>query len=157
MSSMRSTTVYEPDRQLNEPPANLEIVNWPLRDNPATCILLILLVLLGASCITIASNNLVVGLVGFSACAVTLRRMWIPVQYEFGPKGVIETVYGRSRRTPWSSIRVGEIRGDGVFLDRTSETTPLSALRGHYIRWGENKAELIGLLNYYLGPRMANS
>lgn len=153
---MRSTTIFEPDPQLTEPPANLELVNWALRDNPAASMLMILIALSAISLVTIATNSLFVGLVATVAIAITMRRMFVPIRYNIGPRGIAQTVYRRKRRISWSSIRSCEVRGDGVFLCPDSEVTPITILRGQYIGWGESKDQLVALLRYYLGARVAN-
>lgn len=151
---MRSTTVFEPDALLAGPPANLQFTNWAIRDNGIVTWIFVVVLFVGVFAAAFVTQSHLVALVGSAALFVTTWRLWIPVEFEFGPRGIVETVMGKRRRIPWAAIGSCKIRRDGVFFSPTIELVPMSALRGIYVGWGNDKEELIAIVKYYLGQRV---
>lgn len=152
---MRSTTVFQPNQQLGSPPADVELVNWPLRDGGPRVWLALVTVVAAPLAAAAWADNLAVGLICVAALAVSLWRVWIPVRFQFGPKGIVQEVFGRRRRIAWSAIRRCEVRRQGVLLLPTYDRRPLAVVAGLYVRWGAKRDELLTIVNYYLGPRGA--
>jgi len=80
-------------------------------------------------------------------------RMWIPISFEFSSKGVSQSVFGWQRRVPWTQIARCEIRRQGVLLLADAELTPLSPLRGVFVRWNRQREEVLGAIDYFLARR----
>ncbi len=151
---MRSTTDFEPNTQLTGPPSNLRLTNWALRDNGILAWTVLACLVGGVIVAAIAAHSVVVAAVGLAAFFATTWRQWIPVEFEFGPRGIVETIMGRRRRISWSAVRSWRIRSQGIFFSPIAEFVPLAALRGLYVRWGDNRDDLIAIVNYYAGRRV---
>ncbi len=124
-------------------PAEVTIVDWPVRDEPLGASLALSLAA-GAVWLAVwATGNGLVGMVMGVLLAATLWRTWLPVRYQLGGGGIEQRVLGFSRRMLWSSIRNFEVRADGVVLYFDAELTVLSLLRGVYLRWGEQQGHRI--------------
>jgi hypothetical protein len=129
------------------------LVDWPLRDQPLGASLA-LSVAAGAAWLGAwATGNGLVGIVVAALLATTLWRTWLPVRYQLGGTGVEQNVLGFSRRIPWSSIRHFQLRGDGVVLLFDEQVTPLSPLRGVYLRWAAEREAVFANLDFYLPGR----
>ncbi len=149
---MRSTTAYEAERPLT-PPRDVHLWNWPLYDDGLSAWAVVALAL-GTSIVTyVVGQSILMAAFCLAALALALWRLWIPVQFEFGPKGVTQTILGRTRRIPWSAVRRCEIRRAGLLLLPLADRRPLAAIRGLYIRWRGQRAELLAIMKHYLGAR----
>jgi hypothetical protein len=153
MVEMSSPIVTEPAAESHHPPGSLQLTNWPLRDDapPAWSSLIGAAALAGLA--GWLSGSGAMGLLSFAALAVSLWRYWIPVVYEFGPRGVAEFVLTRRRRISWRAIARYEVRRRGVLLLADAGHSPLAPLRSLYIRWGRQREELLAIVEYYLGAR----
>ena len=110
------------------------------------------IVVAAAACVAVGwwlRQPIVAGLAG-SALAVVLWRTWLPQTFEIGVMGVTQTVLGRSRRIPWSSVRGWRVDGNGVLLSPDAELTPLSHLRGLYLPWLDQREKLLASIEYYV-------
>ena len=56
-------------------------------------------------------------LFGLAAIPAAMWRMWIPIRYELGPKGITQRILGRQLRIPWATmfirkwLSLGSVRG----------------------------------------------
>jgi hypothetical protein len=132
------------------PATQLVLVNWPLWDQP----LLAWATVAGAAGLTaaaaiVARAPLAAAIVG-GAFAICLWRLWLPVRFEIGPRGVVEVILGRRRRIAWNAI--GEYRADsrGIRLSPFADSPLRAALRGVYIHCGSRQAEVLSCMEYYL-------
>ena len=93
------------------------------------------------------------GLLVFAALGLAAWRLWIPVRFEFSSNGVIQTVMGRRRRIPWAEFDRYEIRRRGVLLLADADPSPLGALRGLFVRWQNQRDELLEILDFFVNAR----
>jgi hypothetical protein len=135
-------------------PPSVQLVNWPLRDDGVRAWLMVTMFLAVAVVAASISRSPSMGLVVFAALALAAWRLWIPVRFEFSSNGVVQTVLGRRRRIPWAEFDRYEIRRHGVLLLADAETTPLGALRGLFVRWQNQRDELLELLNFFINARI---
>jgi hypothetical protein len=131
----------------------VQLTNWPLRDDALGAWLLIALEIVVVVAAGVMAQNLLVGVLAWLALTVTTWRMFVPTQYELGPKGVTETILGRRRRIPWSAIGRCQVCRFGIVLLPTADAQPLALLRGIYLRWGTQRDALVAITRYYLGSR----
>lgn len=150
---MPSTTTLAQNSQLTGPPADVRLTNWPLRDDGISgwaFLLVVVGVAVGAGYV---SGSVVMGLLSFCALWLSMWRMWLPVRFEFGPKGILQTAMGRRRRITWSSIRRHQVRRRGVLLVTSSSPVAMTVFSSIYIRWRNQPESLISIVEYYLGAR----
>ena len=157
MDRMQTTEEYTPEVPLAEPPANVEVVNWPVKDEPSSAWAVLAVCLLISLGVGWLGQSPIMTLVALGSFGVALWRVWIPVRFELSPKGVVETVFRRKRRVPWSSIKRCQIRRAGVLLLPTKDSSPISLLSGIYLSWGDQKEALLSCINHYLGSRAESS
>jgi hypothetical protein len=154
---MQTTAAFEPERPLGQPPANVKLRSWPLRDGGRKEWLFVAVLVILVLAISAGSQHGYLALLGLISLAIALWRMWLPVRYEFGPKGIIQEIFVRRRRIPWSAIRQAQVRSGGILLLSDPDGSLLSRLRGVYIPWGEQQAAVLAATKYYLGPRMSDA
>jgi hypothetical protein len=150
---MSTVSGQDSPNAVHEPPGDLRLTNWPLVDDARRAWPTIV----GAFALSVFagywSQNLAMALLCFAALNTALWRIWIPVSFELGPKGVWQTMLGRQTRVPWSMIARYEITGRGVLLLPDDPRTPLVSLRGIHIRWRDHRDQLLELVRYYVIPR----
>ncbi len=127
-------------------------MDWPLRDEPIGSSLALALAA-GAGWLTVwATDSAAMGIAIVALLGVTLWRTWLPVRYQLGSSGVVQSVLGWQRRLAWLEIARYELQHEGVILFCDAEGAPLAALSGVYIRWGEHQDKVQAILEFYL-PR----
>ncbi len=131
-------------------PPSVRVVNWPLRDSGVWG---------GLAVATWAGVALLAGQVSGSAamavvCGAALAlacwRFVVPVTFEFGPQGVIQTLWRFRWRIPWRHIARYEVRQSGVLLLADPQPTSLSPLYGVYVRWHGQRNEVLGVIEFFL-------
>jgi hypothetical protein len=94
-----------------------------------------------------------VGLLLFGLLSITLRRVWLPSVFELGSKGVFRSRLGRRQRVPWTEFARYEVHRRGIMLFADLEPNSFSPWRAMFIRWPENRDELLSVVEFYLhGP-----
>jgi hypothetical protein len=138
-------------------PLTLELTNWPLRDEaPRAWLTLVVFAALGLGA-GIGANSTAMGLLAFCALAAASWRLWIPVHFEFGSKGIEQRVLWRRRRIPWGEFARSEVRRDGVLLLTDRQASPLAALRGLFIRWNHKRQPLLEIIEFFLDSRVKSA
>lgn len=150
---MRSTTAFQQNPELGGPPADVALTNCPFRDSPVATVVVILVLTAAGIGIAYLADSPAMGVLGSAAIATSMWRMWVRVKFEFGPKGIVQTMFGRQRRISWSAVKRREIRQQGILLLFDDRRAPVATLRGLYIRWNKQPDALIAVVDYYLGPR----
>ena len=128
------------------------LVNWPLRDEGVRAWLMLALLAAAAAAAGGTVRSWPMGVLLFATLTIAAWRLWMPVTFEFGPKGVVQTVLGRRRRVGWAELTGYQIRRHGVLLLFDAEPGPLASLRGLYVRW-HNQSQRDGLietLDFYI-------
>lgn len=90
--------------------------------------------------------GVLVALVGYAA----LWRNWLPIHVSLSAAGIRERCLGIERRIGWTAIRAYEIRPYGLLLFPDDRLTRVAPLRGLYLHWGNRKAEVLAVVDYYL-------
>lgn len=135
---------------VSSPPAELHFSAWPLRDEGVAPWLLLTVSAALAIAGGYISRSLPLGLMCLAALWISLWRVWLPVRYDLGPRGVVETVLGRRHRIGWTQVARYEIRRRGVLLLATHESTPLRTLQALYVPWGRRQTEVLEIVRFYL-------
>jgi hypothetical protein len=146
-----------PSRPVSEqaprsPPPEVTVTNWPLRDDgPAGWVLAVAASAAGPLAAWLAGSAAMGWLVA-AVLAVALWRLWLPVTYEFGYRGITQSCLGRARLIPWRSLSRYEVYSGGVPLSADPDRSPLSALRSVFVCWGGKRAEIMAHVEYYVLP-----
>ena len=154
MDLMQTTTTFETGRQLGCPPANLQFESWPLRDGGRNSWITVFGIVVVAISLGFVAQSLYLSVLGLAAIAAAMWRMWIPIRYELGPKGITQRILGRQLRIPWSAIRRGEVRQHGVLIMSKADDSLRSKLNGTYVRWEGHREQVLAIVAYYLGSRL---
>jgi hypothetical protein len=136
--------------RIRTPPNLLRLSYWPLRDEPLQCGLIVGLLVAVSALSGIVTQRWMTAPMVFFLLNLTISRLWLSVEYEFGPKGIIYSWLGHRRRIAWSDIARFESFEDGVLLCADRQPLPFSLLRCMFIRWNGRRHELAEILEYYL-------
>jgi hypothetical protein len=147
-SSIRPTR--DSSLRLRTAPEEIAIDDWPLRDRPLPSSLAVTLAA-GASWLAMwATHQPAIAITIAALLVLTLWRTLLPVRYELGPAGVVQSVLGWRRRIPWMAIDHFEPHADSVLLSPDAAVSALSPLRGLVVPCGAKRDAVIALLEYYL-------
>lgn len=132
-------------------PEDVTLVDWPLRQRPASSLVALGLAGGGSWLVGWATQRWEYGALAAVVLAITLWRTWLPVRYILNSSGITQVLFGRwKRRVPWTAIGAYKIRTDGVLLVPDAVVTPLSPLRGLYLHWGHRREAVLASLEYYV-------
>ena len=152
-SEIMSSLATRRDREVAAVLRELQFSCWPLRDDGIWAWLALIGGGAVATGVGLGAQSLLLGILAALALNVSLWRIWMPVEYEIGPGGLIETVLGRRRRISWRLIGAYEISGRSVRLYPKAGSARLFASRSLYLRGGRHHSELCQLVEFYLTPR----
>lgn len=149
---------HRPGLRIRVAPEALTIRVWPLRDRPLTSLGLLAVLIAAGLIVGWASPTPLYGWGTLLALGITTWRTWIPVRFELNSTGVQQNLFWSQQCIPWSAIQQCEVYREGVLLLPEAMVNGLSPLRGLYLPWGTQRAELLGSLEYHLrslipGPR----
>jgi len=136
--------------RIRQAPEEVTIDDWPLRDRPMGASLAVTLAAGLAWLAVWATGNVVVGAAIGVALLLTLWRTWLPMRYQLGSGGIVQTVLGWRRRIPWMAIRRYEPRSDGVLLFSDAAVVGFAPLRGLYLHCGGKREAVIAQLQHHL-------
>jgi hypothetical protein len=107
--------------------------------------------ILGIGCVVAAvTQSPLAGSFITAALAISVWRLFVPVTFDIGSRGIVQTLWSRQRRIPWHRVAGYEVLSRGVLLSPESERTALTPLRSIYVRWNDKKSELLEVLDFYL-------
>jgi hypothetical protein len=135
-------------------PRDVQLRTWPLVDGEPLawgCLLAAAVVFWTAA---YASSSAATGAVLAGLVLVSVWRLWIPIHTELSAAGVTQSVLGRSRRIPWTAIGAIERRTHGLLILRDRGPVPLTELRGLYLPYRDQKADMLALVDFYLAGRV---
>ncbi|MCO6455144.1 MAG: hypothetical protein J5I93_07580 [Pirellulaceae bacterium] len=125
--------------------------NWPLRQDGIGPWLLLAASVGVALVVGLVSNSSLAGGGTMLALLLSIWRVWLPVQFELGPRGILQTVGRRTYRISWREFRRYRPFRRGVLLLVDPEPSPLDAFRGLFIRYDGQKDHVLSVVDYYLG------
>jgi len=134
-------------------PSELRLINWPLVDERPQSWLAVAVVAIMGAVMGWSTGNIYLGLVGGGAMAVSLWRQWVPVTFDLGPLGIVQSVFRRRRYIAWSQISRTATHRNGVLFVTVSAVTPLAALHSLFIRWGPHRESMLAIAEHYVAAR----
>jgi len=99
------------------------------------------------------ADNLAMGAVCVICLLVATWRIWLPITYELGTKGITQSTLVFRWRIPWRCFARYETRPRGVWLLSDADPTPVSTLRGIYVPWSDQESQVVAVLEFFLAPR----
>jgi len=136
--------------RVRQAPEDVTIDDWPLRDRPLGASLGLTLAA-GLTWLAVwATGNVPVGAAIGVLLLLPLWRTWLPVHYQVGSGGIVQSVAGWRRRIPWTAIRRYEPRDEGVLLFADATAVGLSSLRGLFLHCGAKREAVIAQLEHHL-------
>jgi hypothetical protein len=87
-----------------------------------------------------------------AALALTMWRMFVPVEFELGHEGIDQQILGRRYRLPWTAIKRYEVLASGVLVLPAAAARPLDVLDGLFLPWANHRGEILAILERELGP-----
>jgi hypothetical protein len=131
----------------------LTITSWPLRQEPGRSAAILAGMLAMSAYALWSTNSGVVGSLVLLALLASAWRLWVPVDFELGPRGVVQRAWGRRRRIPWRRFAGFELRPRGAFLFADDRPGSLAFLNSLFIRYPAQPERLAEVLQLYLVPR----
>ena len=133
-------------------PPPVQLVNWPLRDGGLR-VWLWLVMLVGAAVVSGGlSRSTSMGAAIFAILIACSWRLWVPVQFEIGSKGITQTVLGHRSRIPWSAIARCDLRQSGVLFLADTAPSAFGVFRGTYVAWNGQREALLNVVEFFLKP-----
>ena len=130
----------------------VRVVNWPLRRGGVGPWLLLTACVGIAVGVGVLSTNAYAGLAAIVALLISLWRLWLPVTFELGPRGVVQTVWGRTYRISWREFSRFRVLRRGVLLLVDARSSPIDVFRGLFVRFDGQRDEVLAVVNYFMGP-----
>jgi len=146
---MSSVTADRPAGHERVATHGLRATNWPLRENPATCLAW------AAFCLSLAvvagwiSQSVTMGMLSALVLVLATWKLWVPVTTEFEPRGIVLTTLGRSQRIAWRDIDHLELHEAGVFLCTQPVRLPRGATNSLFLPWGNDRSSIAAFCQQY--------
>ena len=151
---MTAVTPRDAPFYLRTPAQNVRVTNWALRDDPWRSIPAVTVGLAAAIAAGAVSQTTWMGLAAALAVAVSLWRTWLPITYEFDPRGVTQTLLRRRRLVSWLALGDYRFTPRGVVLLPRGEPTWWSAAGALFVLWAGRQQEIAAIVEYYLASRL---
>lgn len=130
---------------------DLVVLNWPARQEPGRTAGTLALFLALAGYTWISTSSGVMGLLVLMGLLGSTWRLWIPVHFELGPRGITQRIGASRRRIPWRLIAGYQVRDRGVFLFADGRDGSLALFRALFIRNPPQPEQLHQVVERYLG------
>ena len=142
------------------PSKELTIFSWPLRQEPGRSAWLLTFILGVTAYATFFTASWLVGIPVLLALLGSVWRLWLPVHFELGPRGVTQRIGSHRRRVPWGDITGYQLRRRGILLladRRQGLFAPVQAIFVRYPAQPERLRELLELhLSHPIGHEVSD-
>ena len=126
------------------------MVDWPIGRRDRAARLLVAGGGLAAVVAGVVSQSVGMGLLSLAAINLAIWRVWVPVTFRFGPRGIDQTYLRRHHCTAWTAIARFEVARDAVVFYPDPGTAPLAALRGLRVRTLDRHDEIVAQARFYV-------
>ncbi len=124
--------------------------SWPIIDRPRTLLLVIPIFIATLAAVYIFSAEIPWIFIAALILTFGLREYFLPVRYSIGESGVAVHYLLWKRPRPWSEVRRVVVSKHGVFLSPFPGPSRLESYRGLYLRFADNRDQVIQALNRFL-------
>ena len=130
------------------------MVAWPLHDAPLRTLAVGGITAIVSWAAGWWAQSWAMGGLAQAAFLLALWRLWLPVTYQLGSKGVVERVWGHSRHIDWLRITRAELQPRGVLLLADRSQTPLALIHGVFVPWRNKREQVTALVEHFAGSRI---
>ncbi|PHS15233.1 MAG: hypothetical protein COA78_05180 [Blastopirellula sp.] len=124
-------------------------MNWPVRDEWIATLVSAIFFALIVVLVRVTADSTLSAFLAFVALLVCSWKMWIPISFTLGPRGISSKSILGNNRLAWREIDHYKTHRRGVMLYCTENNSPLANLRSIYIATSEPVEELQQLIDYY--------
>ena len=125
---------------------------YPLRENWTRSTLLLLFLLLLFSGIYWLFQSAFITLLSALFVTSSLYRYFVPFRYEFYEHELVVTAPFYRLTKPWEAFRSFYVDKNGVLLSPFAKPSRLENFRGVYVRFGENRSEVLDFITSKISP-----
>lgn len=126
---------------------------WPLLDQPTRGVWVLAAAAFAGLLANWATGRPQLGVLVSLVLIAAVWRFFLPTSFELDRNGLNHRRLGHRRRISWKAIRGHEHCKAGVLLLPHTDACPMDHLRGIYLPWGENRAEVLAHIEFHLGGR----
>ena len=126
-----------------------ETLTWtshPLRRNKRNTLLVILFVILAPVIVFFSTNSLFFLLLSLVILLGSLSSFFLPTTYEFSQERIKVKFFINTREMEWGKYRSFYVDKNGVLLSPFVKPSRLENFRGIYIRFEQNKDEVVNFI-----------
>ena len=124
--------------------------SWPIADRPRTLLLVIPIGAATLSAVYIFTAEIVWIFIAAFILALGLREYFLPLRYTVNEEGLSVRYLLWVRKRPWDEVRRVVVSRHGVFLSPFPGPSRLESYRGLYLRFANNRKEVVEVLNRFL-------
>ncbi|PQO44956.1 hypothetical protein [Blastopirellula marina] len=102
-----------------------------------------------------ASSSSSLGVLCTLLLLLTSWRMWLPADFEIGPRGIVQKNLWGQRRIQWRSVESCQSQRKGVVVYLAADASAAAELSNVYISGPNQVDEICEIIDYYLQIRRA--
>lgn len=100
-----------------------------------------------------ASHSSSLGILCTLLLLLTSWRMWLPAEFDIGPRGIVQKNLWGQRRIQWRSVENCQSQRKGVVVYLTTDASAAAELSNVYISGPNQVEEICEIVEYYLQIR----
>ena len=151
------STIVDQDELSRPLPSPLRWRSWPVRDKPLRAALVVAIFTAVGLVVFRLTGQTTMAWAGVLAMAISVWRVFVPVDYELSVGGVDQWILGRRQHSPWPSIRGYEIFTGGILLLPQGQVCPMDAFFGLFLPWSQHRDEVLAHLRRHLGAPLTET
>ena len=126
-----------------------EVLKWidhPLKKNRKNLVIVICALILIPVIVFLTTNSLFFLLLSIIFLLGSLSTFFLPTTYELSEDGIKVKFFFNTRQTEWGKYRSFYVDKNGVLLSPFEKPSRLENFRGIYLRFNQNKEEVINFI-----------
>lgn len=151
------STIVDQDELSPPLPSPIRWRSWPARDKPLYAVSVVAILTAVGLIVFRLTGQTTMAWAGMLTMAISLWRIFLPVDYELSVGGVDQWIFGRRQHSPWPSIRGYEICTEGILLLPQGHVCPMDAFFGLYLPWSRYRDEVLPHLRRHLGAALTET
>lgn len=140
----KSFTIPTPD--LTPRREALTWISHPLKKNKRNTLLVILFLVLAPAIVFFSTRSLFFLLLSFLILLGSLSSFFLPTSYELSQERIRVKFFFNTKEMEWKKYRSFYVDKNGVLLSPFEKPSRLENFRGIYIRFNQNKEEVVNFL-----------
>ncbi|MCJ7496784.1 MAG: hypothetical protein MUO78_01435 [candidate division Zixibacteria bacterium] len=126
-----------------------DVLTWishPLKKNKRNTLLVILFLVLAPAIVFFSTRSLFFLLLSFLILLGSLSSFFLPTSYELSQERIRVKFFFNTKEMEWKKYRSFYVDKNGVLLSPFEKPSRLENFRGIYIRFNQNKEEVVNFL-----------